>query len=103
MSQHTNCEDILLNFVAAAAIRELPTAGAAAAAGEDPPSRWPPYVLWVQPSRRLDISLLSGVGLSRGRAAHEGGSTSSLLLGEGWFGVGWGLSGAGPVSAYLPA
>lgn len=99
--QLTNCEDLLLNFVTAAAIRDQgkqqistsaarTTAGAqqdssAAAAGHadgaaaDPPAlpgagvlRWPPHVLWTQPGRRLDISVLSGVGISRGTAVHGG-------------------------------
>lgn len=93
VSARTNCEDILLNVVAAAAIRgsitrpgqqpaavageaaagEAAVAVAAAAGpeGSPGPERWPPHVVYVQPSRRLDISLLSGVGLSQGRGASE--------------------------------
>lgn len=104
VANRTNCEDILLNWVAAAAIWErhgaaataLPATpaavqaqGASAGGGSglrlDPlqlaqreaqreaaQPRWLPQALWAQPSRRLDISFLSGVGISRGRAAHEG-------------------------------
>ena len=91
VGQLTNCEDILLNFVAAAAIQEQqqltqpvdPAGGTAvnASAALAAPAeqqagsgsrRRPPSALWVQPSRRLDISFLSGVGISRRRAVHEG-------------------------------
>lgn len=80
MTPRTNCEDILLNFVAAAAIREQQAAAGAtpvpenAAAGGNASSaaaQWPPHVVWAQPSRRLDVSFLSGVGLSRSRASHK--------------------------------
>lgn len=122
VSRRMNCEDLLLNFVAAAAIRgdagsgsgdapaaaaapgdaaeaEASAGGAAAAAAgaaaaaaasglEAGARRLPPHVRWVQPSRRLDISPLSGVGLSRGTAgAHEGESFCSGCIG-GWLGRG---------------
>lgn len=88
VSQKTNCEDLLLNWVAAEAIRvrllaaqPVPPLGQPQPQlGQQAPERWPPHAVWVQPSRRLDISLLSGlrVGISRGRAAHEGG------IGQSW-------------------
>lgn len=80
VGQKLNCEDLLLNWVAAEGIRErylaaqpIPPLGQPQQAPAGP-ERWPAHVVWVQPSRRLDISLLSGLqtGISRRRAAHEG-------------------------------
>lgn len=99
-----NCEDILLNFVVAAAIRKRQRqprqplgleAGlsAAEAAGDAHGNnsaaghvqqkehhqqqkgklgRQLPHVVWSQPSRRLDLSAFSGVGISKARAKHLG-------------------------------
>ncbi len=80
VGQKLNCEDLLLNWAAAEGIREsylaaqpIPPLGQPQQAPAGP-ERWPPHVVWVQPSRRMDISLLSGLrtGISRRRAAHEG-------------------------------
>ncbi|KAI7840926.1 hypothetical protein COHA_005357 [Chlorella ohadii] len=79
VGQKLNCEDLLLNWAAAEGIREsflaaqpIPPLGQPQQAPAGP-ERWPPHVVWVQPSRRMDISLLSGLrtGISRRRAAHE--------------------------------
>ncbi|PRW33720.1 Solute carrier family 35 member G1 [Chlorella sorokiniana] len=79
VGQKLNCEDLLLNWAAAEGIREnflaaqpIPPLGKPQQAPAGP-ERWPPHAVWVQPSRRLDISLLSGLrtGISRRRAAHE--------------------------------
>lgn len=88
VGQKLNCEDLLLNWVAAEGIRErylaaqpIPPLGQPQQAQAGPEHR-PPHVVWVQPSRRLDISLLSGLqtGISRRRAAHEG----ALSVVDGW-------------------
>lgn len=80
VGQKLNCEDLLLNWAAAEGIREsylaaqpIPPLGQPQQAPPGP-EHWPPHVVWVQPSRRLDISLLSGLrtGISRQRAVHEG-------------------------------
>lgn len=65
VSELTNCEDLLLNFVAAAAVAQRqPAAGSSLGRL--------PHALWAQPSRRLDLSSLSGVALSK-KGKHEGG------------------------------
>lgn len=89
MSRRGNCEDILLNIVAATAIQEhslQPGAASSSPGGPggrrlllgevEPPERRLPQAVWVQPSRRLDISLLSGVGISR--AAQHAGSAAGV-------------------------
>ncbi|GAB4816109.1 hypothetical protein N2152v2_003155 [Parachlorella kessleri] len=77
-----NCEDILMNFVLAAHSRTNHSTSPASssrdghAAGsldsmDTTSSRSPqPTVLYVRPRRRLDVSQLSGVGLSRNGGAH---------------------------------
>lgn len=62
-----NCEDILMNYVAANEIarRRVTEHGMLAEIGAAQPA-----VRFVSPSRRLDIAKLSGVGISRNNGAH---------------------------------
>ncbi|EFN53696.1 hypothetical protein CHLNCDRAFT_136508 [Chlorella variabilis] len=113
-----NCEDILLNFVVAAAIRKRQRqprqplgleAGlsAAEAAGDAHGNnsaaghvqqkehhqqqkgklgRQLPHVVWSQPSRRLDLSAFSGVGISKARAKHLATRRQCVAQFGEWYG-----------------
>lgn len=84
MLKEKNCEDILFNYAAAAAIRDASHSGASQQQQQQQRSRQqlqqldeqagglPPHAVWSQPSRRLDISFLSGVGISKSGSIHEG-------------------------------
>lgn len=73
-----NCEDLLLNFLLAdearrgnrtfALPRILTSLLGSGGGGERPDP--PPTVLYVEPSRRLDIAHLSGVGISKDLKPH---------------------------------
>lgn len=69
-----NCEDILFNYVAATAIQESLHQGQQPQQKQQPGAAagLPPHAVWSQPSRRLDISFLSGVGISKSGHVHEG-------------------------------
>ena len=55
-----NCDDLLLNFVLANVTR----AEAEAAGSDTAPQPRRQTVHWVRPERRIDVSKLSGVGIS---------------------------------------
>lgn len=68
VSRLLNCEDILLNFVAAAAIQEQQQQQQGGSGSQQAAAL--PHAVWAQPGRRLDISILSKVGISRAGASH---------------------------------
>jgi hypothetical protein len=77
VSRLLNCEDILLNFVAAAAIGEQH-----GGRGGEQQAALPPHAIWAQPGRRLDISILSKVGISRAGASHTSKQGGWCILGS---------------------
>jgi hypothetical protein len=83
-----NCEDILMNFVVATGLlarqdateteAAKPIIGGGESEGDDGQSAPPPpshqqwaMTRYIRPRRRLDISKLSGVGISRNSGAHD--------------------------------
>ncbi|PRW57258.1 glycosyltransferase family 64 C5-like [Chlorella sorokiniana] len=79
-----NCEDILFNYAAAAAIQEgsqllEPQQQGGAAELQ-------PHAVWSQPSRRLDISFVSGVGISKSGGIHEAKRRRCVQLFSQWYG-----------------
>ena len=63
-----NCEDILMNYIAAGRLKSLESQGNNSIRSTD--VDFSPVVKFVRPRRRLDISKLSSVGISHHTAAH---------------------------------
>lgn len=88
----TNCEDILLTCVAAGALLETQQQQQQqqkelGSKGSREQQRRRGHVSWMQPSRRLDISFLSGVGISKGHGVHIAMRRQCVAQFSEWYGA----------------